>query len=216
MLIKRLFVTIVSVTILCSSAGCSVIGVNSVEEANYRVIKKEDDFELREYSPLVVAETNVNAEFKKAGRIAFRRLFAYISGDNRKNQKIAMTAPVIADAAEVTGGEEIKMTAPVIGESNGNSWRYRFVLPASYSIDSAPVPLNDDVRVSTVPGKTVAVIRFSGLVNSKDIQEKSAELSRWMTANNLVSVSEPRWAGYDPPWTIPFFRRNEVMIDISD
>ena len=211
--LKRSFMAIAGVVILLLNGGCSVLGMSSVEEASYRVLESEDKFELREYASLVVAETSVDAGFKEAGNIAFRRLFGYISGDNESKQKIAMTAPVIADSNK---GEEIKMTAPVMGESDGSNWRYRFVLPASYSIETAPAPLNDSVRLVTVPKKKVAVLRFSGLVSEDDVKNKSRQLSLWMTANNLMIASEPRWAGYNPPWTISFLRRNEVMIDVTE
>ena len=209
---KRWLLATIGVATLLLNTGCSVLGKSSVEEASYRVLSKDDKFELREYAPLLVAETRVDAEFKEAGNIAFRRLFGYISGDNTAKQKIAMTAPVIADANQ---GEEIRMTAPVIGESDGDSWRYRFVLPASYTLESAPVPENENVTIVAVPATTVAVRRFSGLVSQADVEETSRQLADWMLANDLEAASEPRWAGYNPPWTLPFLRRNEVMIDVA-
>jgi hypothetical protein len=126
-----------------------------------------------------------------------------------------MTAPVVAEA-----GEKIDMTAPVMvesvgGEPDGNSWRYRFVLPKDYTIETAPTPLDGAVTIESVPQRTVAVIRFSGLVSREDVEEKAEELGRWMKANNLQPASAPRWAGYNPPWTLPFLRRNEVMIDVA-
>ena len=211
--LKRSLMAIAGIAALLLNSGCSVLGINSVEEASYRVLKNEDKFELREYAPLLVAETRVDAGFKEAGNIAFRRLFGYISGDNESKQKISMTAPVLADS---NTGEKIEMTAPVMGESDGSNWRYRFVLPANYSIETAPVPLDDSVRLVTVPEKKVAVLRFSGLVSEEDVENKSEQLSHWMVANNLMMASEPRWAGYNAPWTIPFLRRNEVMIDVAE
>jgi hypothetical protein len=211
--LKRSCLGIASVATLVLGTACSVVGINTVEEASYRMLQEDGKFELREYAPLLVAETTVDADFKDAGNTAFRRLFGYISGDNESKQKIAMTAPVVADSSK---GEKIEMTAPVIGEPDGDRWRYRFVLPASYSLETAPAPLNDSVRLTAVPKKKVAVLRFSGRVNKVVIDEKSAQLSRWMKANNLDMASEPRWAGYNPPWTIPFLRRNEVMIDVIE
>lgn len=195
------------------STGCSVLGKSSVEEASYQVLIKDEQFELRQYAPLVVAETSVDAGFRKAGNIAFRRLFGYISGDNASNRDIAMTAPVIADSSS---GEKIDMTAPVIGLPDGEIWRYRFVLPASYTLQSAPKPLDESIRILSVPEKRVAVLRFSGLVSQSDVDTNSARLARWMADNDLPIASEPRWAGYNPPWTLPFMRRNEVMIDAGE
>lgn len=212
-ILKRSSMGIASAVALMLNAGCSMVGISSVEEAGYRVLSKEDKFELREYEPVVVVETSVDADFKEAGNIAFRRLFGYISGDNESKQKVAMTAPVVAESGK---GEEIEMTSPVIGEPDGGKWRYQFVLPANYSIETAPVPLGEGVRVVAVPERTVAVLRFSGLVSKKDVDQQSEALSRWMMINDLNAASEPRWAGYNPPWTIPFLRRNEIMIDVAE
>ena len=211
----RYFKALACLVTLVLSTGCSVLGVNSVEEASYRLLEKEEKFELREYEPLVAAQTAVEADFREAGSIAFRRLFDYISGNNESQQRVAMTAPVVAEA-----GEKIDMTAPVMvesvgGEPDGNSWRYRFVLPKDYTIETAPTPLDGAVTIESVPQRTVAVIRFSGLVSREDVEEKAEELGRWMKANNLEPASAPRWAGYNPPWTLPFLRRNEVMIDVA-
>ena len=90
-----------------------------------------------------------------------------------------------------------------------------FVLPASYSIHTAPEPLNEDVKLSSQPQKRVAVVRYSGSPHEKAIDEKTIQLQQWIAANDLTPVLEPRWAGYNPPWTLPFLRRNEVMIDVD-
>ena len=107
------------------------------------------------------------------------------------------------------------MTVPVLEQKNEQGWRYMFVLPASYSIQTAPEPLNGDVKLSNQPQKRVAVIRYSGSSNEKAIDEQTIQLKQWIAANNLTPVSESRWAGYNPPWTLPFLRRNEVMIDVD-
>jgi hypothetical protein len=196
-------------------SGCSVIGINGVEEAAYSVIVKEANIELRDYDPMVIVETTIDDDFDTAGNKAFRRLFAYISGNNVAKSEIAMTAPVIADQTGDGGGRTIAMTAPVLEEYTGEGWRYMFVLPAGYTLDTAPEPLDNTVKLTEMPAKKVAVIRYSGFWSEENMQEKTAELNRWVAANALTSISEPRWAGYNPPWTIPFLRRNEVMIDVQ-
>jgi len=213
--VKRLYFTAVGTLITLLSSGCSLVGINSVEEANYSVLIKDDSFELRNYEPMVIVETTIDDDFENAGNKAFRRLFAYISGENVTNSEIAMTAPVIADPAGTGDGAKIAMTAPVLQLYSQGGWRYAFVLPADFTLETSPKPLDKKVKLTQVPAKQVAVIQYSGLWSEQNMQDKTSELNNWMSANNLISASEPRWAGYNPPWTIPFLRRNEVMIDVQ-
>ena len=196
-------------------SGCSVFGVNNVEEASYDLIRTEDNYELRLYQPMVIAETYVEGDFNGAGDKAFRKLFNYISKENTSASKIAMTAPVIANQAQSEISENIDMTVPVLEERSDQGWRYMFVLPANYSKKTAPVPLDENVKISTMPLKKVAILRFAGLRDEKVIKQKTVLLEQWIEANSLTPVSKPRWAGYNPPWTLPFLRRNEVMIDVN-
>ncbi len=193
--------------------GCSVVGVNSVEEARYEVRVADGDFEIRDYAPMVVAETVVSGDWNSAGSKAFGKLFRYISGENTGANEIAMTAPVIADQSG--SGQRIAMTSPVLREADDGGWRYRFVLPASFTIDSAPAPTNDAVSLAVEPAKQVAVVRFSGLLDRADVEQQTLRLESWMADRQLRAGSIPRWAGYNPPWTLPFMRRNEIMIDLQ-
>lgn len=195
--------------------GCSVVGIRSTEEPNYAVLQGEDRFEVRQYDSIVIAETLVDAEFDKAGDIAFRRLFAYISGDNQTAAKISMTAPVMALDEKRSSGEKISMTAPVTGQKIAQGWRYAFVLPSDYTIDNAPVPDSPDIILKQIPARKAAVIGYSGLWDEEAYEENLAALQSWMRQNNLEADSLPRVAGYDPPWTLPFLRRNEIIIDIK-
>lgn len=185
-----------------------------MEEAPYQLVRQEEPFEIRDYAPLVVAETRVNADFKEAGSQAFRKLFAYISGENEAGTKIAMTSPVISETKNSGSGEKIAMTAPVIFEKDGEEWLYKFVLPKSYSLESAPRPLNPDVSLAEIAPKRVATLRYSGRATAEAQSENAEVLVDWIESQGLVSQSGPRWAGYNPPWTLPPFRRNEVLIDI--
>lgn len=201
--------------------GCVVFGINNVEEAAYSVVQSDGDYELRAYAPLTVARTVVDAEFDKAGSIAFRRLFGYISGDNIAEEKIAMASPVTSGindniaSEKGAAGEKIEMTAPVIEERSATGWTFSFVLPAAYSIDSAPQPLDDRIELAEIPEKEVAVLIYSGRQKETIMQSKLQELESWIENNNLTAASEPRWAAYNPPFTLPFLRRNEVMIDVD-
>lgn len=197
--------------------GCSVFGGASVEEAPYELIQKDEQFEVRDYASVIVAQTQVSAGNgnKKAGNEAFGRLFKYISGENEGREKIAMTAPVTSESSEGESSEKIAMTAPVTYQKEGDSWRYRFVLPEGYTLDTAPRPLNPDVSLAQTEPKRVATVTYSGLGRDKARARNTEALLIWIEEQGLDALSEPRWAGYNPPWTLPPFRRNEVMVDVS-
>ena len=130
----------------------------ALEDSPYTVIEKKDDFELREYPSFIVAETYVDGDFETVGNEGFRRLAAYIGGENIKNESISMTAPVTQEAQS----EKIAMTAPVTQEKQGNLWRITFMMPLKYTMDSLPRPTDDRINLTREPSKVVAVIRYSG------------------------------------------------------
>lgn len=192
--------------------GCSLFGIRTTEEAGYVLVEAEDEFELRDYTAQVTVETTVDANFEDAGNRAFRKLFAYISGENRAAESIEMTAPVIASEA---GGESIAMTVPVMAAQDRQGWRYAFVLPASYSADTAPLPLRDDVRIAETDRRRVAVLTFTGPWRQSTFNKNLDRLRDWIERSDLEIASPPSFASYDPPWTIPFLRRNEIIIDVK-
>lgn len=206
---------LVGVIGLFFSTGCSIFGIRTSEEASYHVLATYDQIEMREYGELLVVETDVDASYNEAGNIAFKKLFAYISGENITQAKIAMTAPVMSREGIAVDSEKVAMTSPVLGEKQSPGWRYSFVLPAGYTLETAPLPTNPEVKLAVMPRKKVAVIRYSGPWKEEAMREKSEELVNWIRANGFESLSEPRSAGYDPPWTLPFLRRNEIMIDVK-
>lgn len=207
--------SLIAAAIILFQSGCSLVGIRSTAEPAYSVLQKDESFEVREYDQLVVVETVVDANFDDAGGIAFRRLFGYISGDNESTSEIAMTAPVMAADETTPGGEEISMTAPVTGQETSLGWRFAFILPSDYTLATAPLPANPDVRLAQVPAKKVAVVRYSGSWSEAGYARNVQRLQQWMKQNQLEADALPRVAGYDPPWTLPFLRRNEVMIDIK-
>jgi hypothetical protein len=196
-------------------SGCSLFGVRSTEEAAYSVLQKQENYEIRQYEALVVASTLVESDFDEASGQAFRRLFNYISGDNKAGREIAMTAPVIASENMQASGEEISMTAPVTGEKLDQGWRFSFVLPASYTLSNAPLPIDERVELAQIPARKVASLRYTGSWKQATFDANATLLLQWVEAQQLQPDSLPRVAGYDPPWTLPFLRRNEVLIDIK-
>lgn len=207
--------------VLIVATGCSVFGGASVEEAPYQLILKDGQYEIRDYAPLLVAETRVDASVEKAGNQAFRTLFAYISGENEGSEKIAMTAPVTSETQSGgsgdpdESGDTIEMTAPVTFQKSDDVWRYRFVLPEKYTLNTAPQPSNPKVTLIEIEPKRVAAIQYNWLATDKARSRNTQALNDWIQSQGLDAQSEPRFAGYNPPWTLPPFRRNEVLVDIS-
>lgn len=196
-------------------SGCTALGAAAAEEPSFKVLKEDGNIQIREYGELLVARTTVAGDHDEIGSVAFRRLAGYIFGDNQPREKIAMTAPVLQEEAGDRKGEKIAMTAPVLQEPAGESWVMTFVMPAEYTLETLPRPLDPLIEIATIPPKRVASIRFSGLMNRKKLDRYSAELLSWLDGSGYVAVSPPRSAGYNPPWTLPFLRRNEIHIDVE-
>ena len=184
--------------------------VSNVEQPKYSVVASEKDIEIRNYAPVIVAETEVAGERDNAISGGFRTIADYIFGNNLSSQKVAMTAPVTQQASE-----KIAMTAPVTQQGNGNTWQVRFVMPASYTMDTLPKPKNPAVKLKEIEGKRFAVIRFSGMAGEDSLKRHTDELEAYLRSKNLQSLSAPAYAFYNPPWTLPLLRRHEVMIEVA-
>ena len=198
---------------LTSTLGlaCSVVGVRTSKEPGFRVKLAEGDKEIREYDSYLVARTEVRGDYETSGSQGFRRLFKYISGDNTGDQEISMTAPVLQEKE----GIDIAMTAPVIQESNGETWKMDFVMPAHFTRETVPAPRDQLVVIEEVPAQTVAVIRYSGTVSTEDIAGKTRELEDCIAAKPYDIISRARSARYDPPFALPFLRRNEIHLTVE-
>jgi hypothetical protein len=183
----------------------------ATEEAPYTVTKTDNIFELREYASQVLAEIIVDGDLEGAGNKAFRPLFRYISGDNKSRGKIAMTAPVSQEKT----GEKISMTAPVSQQGVQGKWAVSFMMPASYTMENLPTPDDPNIKLRQVPARRVAAVRYSGFWSEKKYLRYEQELESWITANNLKVIGEPVWARYNPPFTLWFLRRNEILIPIA-
>ncbi len=200
--------------------ACGVFGGPAAPEPSYQLLREEPPFEIRAYPSLTVASTPMGAGLGEGTGGAFQRLFNYISGDNSGEREVAMTAPVIqqpgAAAAEESAGKKIEMTAPVLQQpSAGGEWRMLFVLPDDMTAETAPVPAESSVRIEMLPARRVAAIRFSGFLRDSNVVEAREQLLDWMKAEGLSPAGPAEVAGYNPPWTLPWFRRNEILIPIE-
>lgn len=188
----------------------SIAGIRvGTEEPHYVATRLSERVEIRRYGPRIAAETTVTAEEERARSIGFRRLAGYIFGGNHREETIAMTAPVSQQSRE-----RIAMTAPVAQARDGKHSTIRFYMPSKWTLDTLPTPDDDEVRLVTVPGETVAVLRFSGDRSPRAVTERTQELSETLRANGVEAVGEPQAWFYDPPWTVPFRRRNEIAIPV--
>jgi hypothetical protein len=198
----------VGVTLLAAALWGPI--VSNVEQPKYRVLDRNENLEIREYAPMTIAETEVSGSRHEAIKKGFRILADYIFGNNRTEQEVPMTAPVTQQR-----GEKVAMTAPVMQQRNGNIWHVRFTMPSKYTIETLPEPNNPAVELKKIPPKRLAVIRFAGMAGEDGLKRRTSELYKLLSAKKLIAMSEPIYAFYNPPWTLPFLRRNEVMVEIA-
>ncbi len=179
-------------------AAGSVVGYrHRTEEPDYTAEPLTRDVELRHYGARIAAETTVVADEEAARYAGFRRLAGYIFGGNRVHEKIAMTAPVAQEAA---------------GERR---WVIRFFMPAEKTLDSLPQPDDGEVRLATVPPETVAVHRFTGSRSRRAVAAHTARLLTALRETGFAAVDTPTAWFYDPPWTVPALRRNEIAVPVE-
>ncbi|MFG1934681.1 SOUL family heme-binding protein [Mycobacterium sp. NPDC048908] len=152
--------------------------------------------QIRHYGPRVAAETIVGSDEMSARNEGFRRLAGYIFGRNHGGDRIAMTAPVGTTSAEP-------------------GWVIRFYMPAGRTRESLPRPDDDRVRLVPVPAESVAVLRFTGTATPDALTARTAELRQALREYGFETVGPPVTWLYDPPWTIPWRRRNEVALGIT-
>jgi effector-binding domain-containing protein len=182
--------------------------MSQVEEPDYRIVRTEGSTEIRDYGPRICAQTEVSGERAAAIGEGFRLIAGYIFGANATKAKIAMTAPVEQKIQPAPGSTPAQVTAPT-------TWTVRFFMPRSWTIDTLPRPDDPRIRVVTLPPSRVAVIRFSGLATERTLRSKTDELSTFIAKHQLHSTGEPAYAFYDPPWVLPFLRRNEIAFALA-
>ena len=196
----------------------------AIEEPKYKVLATDGSIEVRHYEPLLMAEVIVEGDMDEASSKGFRLIADYIFGnnqnaDNAASSKIAMTAPVTV----APQSSKISMTAPVTIEAQSaqpdigkaQTWRVHFVMPSQYTLNTIPKPNNNAVSLREVPEKFVAVLKYSGFNTTAKVQRLSDEALAWCNTKGMKILGLPQLARYDPPWTLPMFRRNEIMVEIA-
>jgi hypothetical protein len=173
----------------------------AVEEAPYRVLLSGPPFEQRHYPSFVVAETELPGDFDSASRTGFRRVAAYIFGENSN---------------DTGSSRKIAMTAPVTVTPIASGWRLHFVMPSQEKLDTLPKPNNSQVAIRRVPDHEMVSIRFSGWATASAIKENTDRLTEWALSRKLTLVGIPQVARYNDPFTLPWRRRNEILIEVAN
>jgi len=180
------------------------------ETPRYELIERHEDVELRRYADYIKAEVTVDGQnYRNAVEKGFGVLANFIFGNNVSRQKIEMTTPVQASPAE-----KIAMTTPVTVTMSGE-YVVAFIMPASYTLDTLPLPNDLRIRFTAVPEHTAAAIRFNGYFNQNKIDRNKERLARWLAEQGLETDGDFILAGYNPPWVPGFLARNEVMIKLK-
>jgi hypothetical protein len=191
----------------------------AIAEPVYEVVRRAPDFEVRRYAPYVVAEVVVEAPFSEAGSLGFRPLVRYIGGQNRLSagggQELPMTAPVLQEPER---SQVLPMTAPVLqGEASGAAGRHavQFVMPPGMDLARLPRPADARVTLREVPGRDVAVLRYSGWWTEGAFRTQERRLREALRTAGLESAGQATWARYNQPFSLWFMRRNEVWLPLA-
>lgn len=205
--------TIAGAVVQIAEGVGNIVGIRvGTEEPAFTVEREFGGVQIRRYRPRIAAETSIEADEESARNQGFRVLARYIFGANSGRTKIAMTAPVAQEASE-----KIAMTAPVATQRGpSGEWVIRFFMPSKYTMETLPTPNDDRVRLVTVPAETVAVLRFTGSIDPDAVSARTAQLLKELHRNDIEPTGDPMAWFYDPPWTLPCRRRNEVVVSVAD
>lgn len=206
-----------------------LVGIRAgTEQPPYEVVGRVGEAEIRRYAPQIAAEAVVEGPVETARNEGFRRVAGYIFGDNTAKASVAMTAPVVQGREAAGGSQSIAMTAPVVQARAGRSesiamtspvvqqpagaetWSIQFIMPSKYTMETLPQPNDPRVRLVEIPARTFAVVRFSGLGKADAVARHEKALDASLAGSAWRASGEPVTWYYDPPWTVPFLRRNEV------
>ena len=206
-MIKKIFLIIF--------VSCVPLTTMALEKPDYEILYKEGNIEYRLYEPYLVAQTEVSMDdnYNSASNEGFRRLFKYITGSNISEVDIAMTAPVQMSMDD--SGQKIDMTAPVQQIEIENFLQVAFMLPSKFDIKNAPIPTDERVKIKQIPARIMAVIRYSGRWTEKNRSKYEYRLRENLEVHAISAISQAETAAYNPPFTPPFMRRNEIMLEVE-
>tara|TARA_B110000438_G_C15819454_1_gene653650 strand:+ start:1725 stop:2231 length:507 start_codon:yes stop_codon:yes gene_type:complete len=160
------------------------------EEATYSVVYQNDVYEVRNYNDRLAIQANYTNQSE-----GFRKLFNYISGSNIDAKKISMTIPAT--------------------QSNENGSKViQFFLPSNFTKTNAPKPNDTAVKLVIIKQGYYAIIRYSGQLSENNFVKHKNILKDHLLKDKIEIISPSIRATYNGPFTLPFFRRNEVMFRV--
>nr|APU54668.1 SOUL heme-binding protein [Crocus sativus] len=198
-----------------------LMSVPDLETIKYCILKRTDQYEIREVEPYYIAETampgKTGFDFNGASQ-GFNVLAEYLFGKNTISEQMEMTTPVITRKVQ-SDSKKMDMTTPVITkrESSGDKWKMSFVMPSKYGAN-LPLPKDPTVRITEVPRKIVAVTAFSGFVTDEDVKHRELELRKYLRSDpefQVINDASVEVAQFNPPFTLPFTRRNELALEVE-
>lgn len=182
------------ITILNNYKSMASTNIKGIETPEYRLIKKIENIEIREYPDLITASTIMGSSYSANSGNGFRKVAGYIFGGNERNERISMTSPVMVEMSDT-----MKMS---------------FIMPYGYEIDELPRPDNQDVIIESQGKRTLAVIRYSGYNSDNKMKKYSQLLNDILKKNKIASKGEFMFFGYNPPYRV-FNRTNEIAIEVD-
>nr|XP_043621617.1 heme-binding-like protein At3g10130, chloroplastic isoform X2 [Erigeron canadensis] len=199
----------------------ALMSVPDLETVKYKVLRRNDQYEIRQLEPYFVAETTMPGKYGfdlNGSSQSFNVLAEYLFGKNTANEAMEMTTPVVT-RRDKSGGETMDMTTPVITKKmeDEEKWKMSFIMPSKYG-SNLPLPKNSAVTIKEVPGRIVAVVAFSGFVSDEDVMRRESTLRNTLKNDSQFKVksgASVEVAQYNPPFTLPFARRNEISLEVE-
>ncbi|KAK4486721.1 hypothetical protein RD792_006709 [Penstemon davidsonii] len=200
----------------------ALMSVPDLESVKFTVVSRNNQYEIREVESYFIAETtmpgNYGFDFAGSSR-SFNVLAEYLFGKNTREKQMEMTTPVFTRKSTKSDGEKMDMTTPVITTRAGNqdNWKMSFVMPSKYGAD-LPLPKDSSVSIKEMPKRFIAVVAFSGFVSDEEVERREIALRDLLNNDREFRVKEGasvEVAQYNPPFTLPFNRRNEIALEVE-
>lgn len=208
---KKTLIAAVMTSVLVS--GCSVLSLRTGEEALFSTLAVDENFEIRLYEPLIIAQTASEGSYLSATKDGYQRLTDYVSGNNLAKQTVSVNPPVTVSAG--SKAPKVELTVPYYEEYFDGGWLTSVAMPEAYTLETLPKPVDDSITFKILPRLKVAVISYMGYRSEGMASKKADLLTQWLSQNNLKATSPARSVIYDTPWTAPMLRRHEIHMNVE-
>lgn len=210
MIMKNLLIVAMTSVLV---GGCSFLGQRTGEEALYSTLAVDENFEIRLYEPLIIAQVASEGSYMAATKAGYQRLTDYVSGSNLAGQTISVNPPITVSAGSKK--PKVELTVPYYEEYLDGTWLTSVAMPESYTLKTLPIPSDSGITFKVLPRMKVAVISYMGYRSERMISKKADMLTQWVNQNDLKPTSAARSVIYDSPWTVPMLRRHEIHINVE-